>query len=65
VQGDRSWLDRWRYDIDAIAASPISEVRGFDPQSLRVALSTFIADHFGAEIYVNGQCQHPCGRSRR
>jgi hypothetical protein len=54
-----SWLLSPRYDIRAEA--PIREPGKFDAYALRRPVSRLLADRFGLEIYVNGDCQAPCG----
>jgi hypothetical protein len=62
VQGEsaaRSWLHWPRYDVRVEAAVP--EPRDFEPYALRQGLTRLLAVEFGLEIYVNGDCQPPCG----
>jgi hypothetical protein len=54
-----SWLLSPRYDVRAEA--PIRDPRKFDAYALRRPVSRLLADRFGLEIYVNGDCQPPCG----
>jgi hypothetical protein len=54
-----SWLLSPRYDVRAEA--PIREPGNFDAYALRRPVSRLLADQFGLEIYVNGDCQPPCG----
>ena len=62
VQGDtasRSWVHWPRYDVHIEAAVP--EPRDFEPYALRQTLTRLLSEKFGLEIYVNGDCQPPCG----
>ena len=62
VQGEsaaRSWLHWPRYDVRVETAVP--EPRDFEPYALRQGLTKLLAVEFGLEIYVNGDCQPPCG----
>jgi hypothetical protein len=54
-----SWLLSPRYDVRAEA--PIREPGKFDAYALRRPVSRILADRFGLAIYVNGDCQPPCG----
>lgn len=61
-QGDtasRSWIHWPRYDVRVDAAVP--ELRDFEPYALRQGLTRMLSEKFGLEIYVNGDCQPPCG----
>jgi hypothetical protein len=61
-QGDtasRSWIHWPRYDVSVAAAVP--EPREFEPYALRQGLTRMLSEKFGLEIYVNGDCQPPCG----
>jgi len=65
VQGEsasRSWLHWPRYDVRVEAAVP--DAREFEPYALRQGLTKLLAEKFGLEIYVNGDCQPPCGNYR-
>jgi hypothetical protein len=55
----RSWLHWPRYDIRVQASVP--EPRDFDPYALRQNLTKALSEQFGLEIYLNGDCQPPCG----
>jgi len=55
----RSWMHSPRYDIRVQAAVP--DARDFDPYALRQNLTKTLSEQFGLEIYVNGDCQPPCG----
>jgi beta-lactamase regulating signal transducer with metallopeptidase domain len=61
VRGDGDWLDSPRYDIRALARDPVSEPEEFDPNALRGLTAKLLASRFGLEIYLNGDCQTPCG----
>jgi hypothetical protein len=54
-----SWMLSPRYDLRADA--PIREPGQFDAYALRRPVSRLLSDRFGLEIYVNGDCQPPCG----
>jgi hypothetical protein len=54
-----SWMLSPRYDLRADA--PIREPGQFDTYALRRPVSRLLSDRFGLEIYVNGNCQPPCG----
>jgi hypothetical protein len=58
----RSWMHWPRYDVRIEAAVP--EPRDFEPYALRQGLTRLLAEKFGLEIYVNGDCQPPCGNYR-
>jgi hypothetical protein len=65
VQGEsaaRSWLHWPRYDVRVEA--PVPDPRDFEPYALRQGLTKLLAVEFGLEIYVNGDCQPPCGNYR-
>jgi len=55
----RSWLHWPRYDIRIQAQVP--DPSDFDPYALRQNLTRALSEQFGLEIYVNGDCQPPCG----
>lgn len=55
----KAWLVDPRYDLRISAR--IAEPGKFDPYALRPRITQFLADRFGFEIYVNGNCQPPCG----
>jgi hypothetical protein len=55
----RSWLHWPRYDVRIQAQVP--EPRDFDSYALRQNLTRALSDQFGLEIYLNGDCQPPCG----
>jgi hypothetical protein len=57
-----SWLVAPRYDLSI--AARIDEPRAFDAYALRGRITQYLADRFGLELYVNGECQAPCGRYR-
>jgi uncharacterized protein (TIGR03435 family) len=56
---ERSWLHWPRYDIRIQARVP--KPRDFDPYALRQNLTKALSEQFGLEIYLNGDCQPPCG----
>jgi hypothetical protein len=55
----RSWLHWPRYDVRIQAEVP--DPRDFDPYALRQNLTKALSERFGLEIYLNGDCQPPCG----
>jgi bla regulator protein BlaR1 len=61
VSGNDEWLDSPRYDIRAVARDPVSEPEAFDPFALRGLTAKLLASRFNLEIYLNGNCQLPCG----
>jgi hypothetical protein len=63
VSGTGEWLDSPRYDIRAVARDPVSEPEEFDPYALRGMTAKLLASQFDLEIYLNGDCQTPCGNS--
>ena len=55
----RSWLHWPRYDLRIQAQVP--DPREFDAYALRQNLTRALSEQFGLEIYLNGDCQPPCG----
>ena len=55
----RSWMHWPRYDVRIQAHVP--EPRDFDSYALRQNLTKALSEQFGLEIYLNGDCQPPCG----
>jgi hypothetical protein len=55
----RSWIHWPRYDVRIDA--PVPDPRDFDTYALRQNLTKLLAEQFGLEIYLNGDCQPPCG----
>jgi hypothetical protein len=64
VNGHGDWLDHPHYDIHATAAQAVSEPENFDPLALRGLVNKLLGSRFDLEIYVNLQCQEPCGQQR-
>jgi hypothetical protein len=64
VEGDDGeqhyWLLTPRYDVRVTA--PVREPENFEPYALRQTVTRLIAERFGSEIHMNGECQPPCGR---
>jgi hypothetical protein len=58
--GETDWLIDARYDI-AIPGN-IREPNYFDTYALRRPVTRMLAQRHGLEIYVNSECQPPCGR---
>lgn len=56
----RYWLLSPRYDVRVTA--PVREPESFEPYALRQVVTSMVAQRFGSEIHMNGQCQPPCGR---
>jgi len=54
-----SWLVAPRYDLRIRAR--IVEPDAFDAYALRDRITQYLAERFGLELYVNGDCQAPCG----
>jgi hypothetical protein len=54
------WLIDARYDVHIDA--PVIEPGNFDSYALRPAITRELATNFGLEIYVNSECQKPCGK---
>jgi hypothetical protein len=57
-----SWLVAPRYDLRIRAR--ILEPDAFDAYALRGRITQYLAERFGLELYVNGECQAPCGNYR-
>ena len=57
---DQFWLSGPRYDVRVRA--PIRQPAEFDPYALRKPITKLLAERFGLEIYMDDQCQPPCGR---
>lgn len=55
----RSWLVSPRYDLRIRAR--IFEPHAFDAYALRGRITQYLAERFGFELYINGECQAPCG----
>ena len=56
----RPWMHWPRYNIRVVA--PVPEPQDFDPYALRQSVTKLLAERFGLEIYLNEDCQPPCGR---
>lgn len=54
------WLVDSRHDVRI--DGPVIEPDDFDTYSLRHAITRELARNFGLEIYVNSECQDPCGK---
>ena len=59
ASGEEDWLTGSRHDVYVTA--PLREPERFDTYALRQPLTKLLAEQFGLEIYVNGDCQPPCG----
>jgi beta-lactamase regulating signal transducer with metallopeptidase domain len=57
------WLDSTRYDVRAIANSPVSNPDELQPFALRGLVAKLLASRFDLQIHVNQRCQSPCGKS--
>ena len=55
----RSWMHWPRYDVRIQANVPVPQE--FDSYALRQNLTKALSEQFGLEIYLNGDCQPPCG----
>ncbi len=60
ASGQEDWLTGSRHDV--FATADILEPERFDSYALRQPLTKLLAEEFGLEVYVNGDCQPPCGR---
>jgi hypothetical protein len=58
--GEEDWLVDSRYDVTIKA--PVREPERFDTYALRPAITRELARNYGLEIYVNSECQAPCGK---
>ena len=56
----RPWMHWPRYNVRVVA--PVPEPEDFDPYALRQSVTKLLAERFGLEIYLNDDCQPPCGR---
>jgi len=54
------WLISPRYDL--VVTAPVLDPERFESYALHMAITRLMAEKFGIEIHVNGDCQHPCGR---
>jgi hypothetical protein len=57
---DEDWLIDSRHDVHI--AGRVLEPDDFDSYALRHVITRTLSLGFGMEIYVNNQCQDPCGR---
>jgi D-alanyl-D-alanine carboxypeptidase len=57
---DEDWLIDSRYDVQVDA--PVLEPSRFDTYAMRHVITRELAQRFGLEIYVNSECQKPCGK---
>ena len=57
---DEDWLVDSRHDVRIDA--PVIEPERFDTYALRNVITRELATSFGLEIYVNSECQKPCGK---
>ena len=58
--GEEDWLVDSRYDVRIEA--PVVEPENFDTYALRHVMTRELATTFGLEVYVNSECQKPCGK---
>jgi uncharacterized protein (TIGR03435 family) len=65
VEGSGEWLDSPRYDIRALVPVAVTEPEDLHPFALRGLVNKLLASRFDLEIYVNQECQGPCGRTAR
>jgi D-alanyl-D-alanine carboxypeptidase len=59
-EDDVDWLVDSRHDVRI--EGTVLEPEKFDTYALRHAITRELAANFGLEIYVNSECQKPCGR---
>jgi D-alanyl-D-alanine carboxypeptidase len=59
-EDDVDWLVDSRHDVHV--DGPVLEPARFDTYALRHAITRELASTFGLEIYVNSECQKPCGK---
>lgn len=57
---DEDWLVDSRHDVRI--DGPVIEPDRFDTYALRNVITRELATTFGLEIYVNSECQKPCGK---
>jgi len=57
---DEDWLVDSRYDVTV--EGPVIEPGHFDTYAMRHLITRELATNFGLEIYVNSECQKPCGK---
>ncbi len=57
---DEDWLVDSRHDVRI--DGPVIEPERFDTYALRNVITRELATTFGLEIYVNSECQKPCGK---
>lgn len=60
VGNEEDWLIDTRHDVRITA--PVIEPEDFDLYALRNVITRELATAFGLEIYVNNECQKPCGK---
>ncbi|HEX6637627.1 MAG TPA: serine hydrolase, partial [Steroidobacteraceae bacterium] len=60
VGNEEDWLIDTRHDVRI--AAPVIEPEDFDLYALRNVITRELATAFGLEIYVNNECQKPCGK---
>ena len=65
VEGSGEWLDSPHYDIRALVPVAVNEPEDLHPFALRGLVNKLLASRFDLEIYVNQECQGPCGRAAR
>jgi len=53
------WLYWPRYDVRV--TGKVRDPANFDPYALRQIVTKMIAERFGSELHLNGECQPPCG----
>ena len=57
---DEDWLVDSRHDVRIEAT--VIEPDNFDTYALRRVITRELATNFGLEVYVNSECQKPCGK---
>jgi hypothetical protein len=59
-EGEQDWFIVPRYDVRV--SGRVHEPDKFDPFALRASITRMLAERHGLEIYVNRECQPPCGK---
>jgi len=59
-EGELDWFIVPRYDVHV--SGRVIEPERFDPYALRARITRMLAEKHSLEIYVDSQCQPPCGK---
>ena len=59
-EGELDWFTVPRYDVRV--SGRVTEPERFDPFALRARITRMLAEKHSLEIYVDSQCQPPCGK---